>query len=89
MSTTLVLDKSGRLVLPKPIRDLMRLTAGSKLRVDVVGDKIELSQEVAQAKLVKRGKRRVVAGWKGFDAAKAVQEARKQHLDRLEFPFLQ
>jgi hypothetical protein len=32
-------------------------------------------------------KRRVVVGWEGFDAVKAVQEAREEHLDRLEAPF--
>ena len=32
----------------------------------------------------KRGKRRVVVGWKGFDAAKAVIAAREEYLERLE-----
>ncbi len=87
MNATLVLDKAGRLVLPKAIRERMHLHAGSKLRIEMVGDKIELSQEPADAQIVKRGKRRVVVGWEGFDATKAVQEAREEHLDRLEAPF--
>ena len=30
--------------------------------------------------------RRVIVGWDGFDAAKAVQEARGEYLDRLANP---
>lgn len=33
-----------------------------------------------------RGQRRVIVGWDGFDAAKAVQEARGEYLDRLANP---
>ena len=87
MYATLVLDKAGRLVLPKAIRERMHLHAGSKLRIEMVGDTLELSQEAADAQIVKCGKRRVVVGWEGFDATKAVQEAREEHLDRLEAPF--
>jgi hypothetical protein len=36
---------------------------------------------------VKRGKRRVIVGWEGFDAVKAVQAARDEQLDQLEAPF--
>jgi AbrB family looped-hinge helix DNA binding protein len=34
MDAKLTLDKAGRLVLPKPLRDDMRLTAGSELRLE-------------------------------------------------------
>jgi len=86
MSATLTLDKAGRLVLPKLIRERLHLRAGAKLRLEVVGDKLELTQEVAEVKIVKRGKRRVVVGWEGFDAAIAVREAREDYLDRLAAP---
>ena len=87
MSATLVMDKAGRVVLPKPIRDRMHLRTGSKLRVEIVGDKLELTQEVPEVKIVKRGKRRVIIGWAGFDAAKAVREMRADQADRLDAPF--
>ena len=89
MSAILVLDKAGRLVLPKAIRDRMHLCAGSKLRVEMVGDKLELTQEAAEVRIERRGKRRVVVGWEGFDAVRDVQEAREEHLDRLEAPVSQ
>ncbi len=88
MTATLVLDKAGRLVLPKPVRDLMHLRAGSKLRLEIVGDKLELTQEAAKVKIERRKDGlRVVVGWEGFDAAKAVREMRDDQVDRLDAPF--
>ena len=84
MTATLTLDKAGRLVLPKPVRDQLHLRAGSKLRLDLNGDEMKLTQEVPEVKIVKRGKRRVVVGWEGFDAAKAVREMREEQVARLE-----
>ncbi len=86
MSATITLDKAGRLVLPKPIRERLHLRAGAKLRLEVVGEKLELTQEATAVKIVKQGKRRVIVGWEGFDAAKAVSEAREEYLDRLAAP---
>jgi AbrB family looped-hinge helix DNA binding protein len=86
MSTTITLDKAGRIVLPKVIRDRLRLSPGAKLRAEVIGDKLELTQEVAEVRLAKRGKRRVVVGWEGFDAAKAVREMREDQVERLDAP---
>lgn len=87
MTVTVTLDKAGRLVLPKPVRDQLHLRAGSKLRLDVTGDRMELTQEVPEVKIEKRGKRRVVVGWEGFDAAKAVREMREDQVARLDAPF--
>ena len=84
MTATVTLDKAGRLVLPKPVRDQLHLRAGSKLRLDVIGDHMELTQEVPEVQIVRRGKRRVVVGWEGFDAAKAVREMREEQVARLE-----
>lgn len=86
MTATLTIDAAGRLVLPKTMRDKLHLRAGSKLRAEIVGDKIELEQETAEVKIVKRGKRRVVVGWEGFDAARAVREMREDQVERLNAP---
>lgn len=88
MTATLTLDKAGRLVLPKPIRDQLHLRAGSKLRLDVTGDRMELTQEVPEVKIVqKKDGLPVVVGWEGFDAAKAVREMREEQVARLDAPF--
>ena len=83
MSTTITIGKAGRLVVPKALRDRLHLREGSRLRVDVVEDKLELTREDDEVKIEKRGKRRVIVGWKGFDAAKAVNEMREEYMDRL------
>jgi AbrB family looped-hinge helix DNA binding protein len=87
MNATLVMDKAGRVVLPKPIREKMRLRPGARLRVEIVGEKLELTEEVPEVKIVRRGKRRVIVGWEGFDAAKAVREMREEQVARLDAPY--
>jgi AbrB family looped-hinge helix DNA binding protein len=83
MKAKLTVDKAGRVVIPKGIREKMHLREGSCLRMELVGDRLELSHEPDDVQLERRGKRRVIVGWEGFDAAQAVQEAREEHLDRL------
>jgi AbrB family looped-hinge helix DNA binding protein len=83
MKSTITLDKAGRVVIPKGIREKMHLRDGSRLRVELVGDRIELRQEADEVTIQRRGKRRVIVGWEGFDAGKSVMEAREEHLERL------
>ncbi|MGV3662680.1 MAG: AbrB/MazE/SpoVT family DNA-binding domain-containing protein [Prosthecobacter sp.] len=87
MTMTLTLDEAGRLALPQPVREKMHLRAGSKLRLDVMDDRMELTQEEPEARIEKRGKRRVVVGWEGYDAAQAVLEMRENQVARLDAPF--
>ena len=42
MTTTLTLDKAGRVVLPKPVRDEMQLRAGVSLELESSEDRIVL-----------------------------------------------
>lgn len=88
MSTTAVLDKSGRLVLPKPVRDQLHLRAGSKLRVEVVGDKLELTEEPVPAEFeIRDDGLPVIVGWQGFDAVEAVKLASENRSQQLDQPF--
>ena len=43
MNATISLDSSGRLVLPKPLREKMNLHTGSRLRAEIVADRLELT----------------------------------------------
>jgi AbrB family looped-hinge helix DNA binding protein len=42
MTTKLTLDKAGRVVLPKPLRDQLQLAPGDTLQVEADGDRITL-----------------------------------------------
>ncbi len=42
MTTTLTVDKAGRVVLPKPVRDEMQLRAGDSLELESSEDRIVL-----------------------------------------------
>lgn len=43
MSYTIQIDASGRLVLPKALRESLHLTGGANLRAEVVAGRIELT----------------------------------------------
>ena len=42
MNATLTLDKAGRIVLPKPVRDEMQLSAGDLLEIESSEERIVL-----------------------------------------------
>lgn len=80
MTATVTIDSAGRLVLPKAMRDKLHLRAGSKLTADIVADKIELKPEPDdEVRMVRKGKRWVLTGFKGpVDAGAAVKAAREE-----------
>ena len=87
MKATTTIDEAGRLVVPKGIRDQLKLRPGTKLRGALAGDTIEISEQPAEPR-ISRGKdgMRVIAGWEGFDAAEAVRDARERQIRQLEPP---
>ena len=78
MTSTVTIDRSGRIVLPKKIRDSLELMPGTTLRVDVIAERLEIIEAPKKTTLQKKGSRRVVVGWKGFDAAASVQNMRDE-----------
>jgi AbrB family looped-hinge helix DNA binding protein len=53
MATRLTLDKAGRIVLPKPLREELRLEAGDTLEVESSGEEITLRPSRGHAQLRK------------------------------------
>lgn len=45
-----ILDKAGRILIPIELRQKLRLKAGALFNVAIVGDKIELQQEVPKVR---------------------------------------
>lgn len=53
MKTTI--DRAGRLVVPKPIRDAAGIAPGAQLQIRVADGRIEIEPAPLEVKLVKRG----------------------------------
>ncbi|CAN5284607.1 hypothetical protein BH23VER1_BH23VER1_14730 [soil metagenome] len=86
MSVTIPMDKAGRLVLPKPIRERFGMGDGGRLEVTVVGDHLELSpvKDHADAKAIERdGLLILTTGGMAFDAVEAIAEDREERMDYL------
>lgn len=54
MNTTLTVDKAGRVVLPKPVRDEMQLRAGDSLELESSEDRIVLRPRRGESGLRKK-----------------------------------
>ena len=79
MTASIVVGDAGRVVLPKAMRERLHLRKGTKLKADVVGDKIELSPEPdADVRIERRGKRLVIVGGAPFDAVAAIKADREE-----------
>jgi AbrB family looped-hinge helix DNA binding protein len=59
---TIQIDKAGRVVLPKPLRDQFNLLPGDKLRLSVEGNGFRLEPTDAGGELVREGSVLVFTG---------------------------
>ena len=80
MTLSIVLDSAGRFVLPKAIRERLHLTAGAKMKLEVIANKIQLTPEPNETvRIVKKGGIMVLSGCcKNFDAVRAIKTARNE-----------
>lgn len=79
MQNAISMDKAGRLVLPKAVRERFNLSGGSKLQLVTVGDHIELTP-VGESSAIeleeKNGLLVIPPTGKLFDAAEAINAER-------------
>lgn len=54
MNTNLTIDKAGRIVLPKPVRDKLQIAPGDQLRMESDEDRIILRPTRGAAQLRKK-----------------------------------
>jgi AbrB family looped-hinge helix DNA binding protein len=77
---TLKIDRAGRVILPKPMRDRLGLHEGSALDVQETPEGVVLSPIDRRPSLVKRGSFWVHTGElpAGYDILKAIDEDREE-----------
>jgi AbrB family looped-hinge helix DNA binding protein len=54
MSTTVEIDKAGRIVIPKKMRDAMHLKSGTRLRIENSGERLVLEPDFPEPRLEMR-----------------------------------
>jgi len=52
MSTIIEIDKAGRIVVPKKLRDALHLTPGTRMKVERSGDKLVFEQDYPESHLI-------------------------------------
>lgn len=79
---TLTMDKAGRVILPKPLRDRLGLHAGSNLDVVETPEGIRLKPVEAEPSMVKEGETWVFTGKlpPGYDILRAVDDDREERI---------
>ena len=85
MTADLTIDSAGRIVLPSAVRRALNLSAGSRLRLDVVAQRIELTPapDTDAELLVVPGRRTVLRpNGKRSDAAALVRAERDTQAER-------
>jgi AbrB family looped-hinge helix DNA binding protein len=81
MNTTVTIDKAGRVVIPKEIRDELRLEAGDTLMLEFEGERVTLRPVRGGTPLQKERGVWVFHGGKGLsldEANQLVRDAREQ-----------
>jgi AbrB family looped-hinge helix DNA binding protein len=82
---TLKIDKAGRVILPKPVRDRLGLRAGSDLEIQETPDGVVLRPADRRPSLVRKGRFRVHAGElpPGYDILKAIDDDREDRMRKV------
>jgi len=82
---TLKMDKAGRVVLPKPVRDRLGLHHGSDLEVEETAEGLMLKPVESRPPMVKKQGLWVHTGKvpPGFDAVQAIRDEQEERMRKL------
>ena len=82
MNTTVILDKAGRVVIPKSLRDELRLEPGDTLELASAGERLTLSPKRSRSSLRKEHGVWVFRSGKKLSAAATDSVARRIRQER-------
>jgi AbrB family looped-hinge helix DNA binding protein len=79
---TLKIDKAGRVILPKPVRDRLGLCAGSDLEIQETPEGVVLKPADRRPSLIRKGSFLVHTGEipSGYDVLRAIDEDREERM---------
>ncbi len=82
---TLKIDKAGRVILPKPVRDRLGLHEGSDLEMEETPEGVMLKRVESRPSLVKKGGLLVFTGKvpPRFDAVEAIRDDREDRIRKI------
>jgi AbrB family looped-hinge helix DNA binding protein len=82
---TLKVDKAGRVILPKPVRDRLGLREGSDLELEETPEGLMLKPVETQASMIKKDGLWVHTGKvpPGFDVVQAIREDREDRIRKI------
>jgi AbrB family looped-hinge helix DNA binding protein len=85
MTAIVEIDKAGRIVIPKKMRDAMGLASGSRLRVECAGDRLVIEPPVEEARLEMRDGLLVLVGGGRRTVEDVNREIQEQRERRIQF----
>lgn len=82
---TLKIDKAGRVILPKSVRDRLGLRAGTELEMQETAEGIVLKPGVSRPSMIKKHGLWVHTGKvpPGFDIVQAIRDDREERIRKL------
>jgi len=83
MNAIVEIDKSGRIVVPKKLRDELHLTPGTRLRIERAGEQLVLEQEYPESHLEMRDGVLVIVGGPPItndDVVELINEQRERRM---------
>lgn len=85
MNTTVEIDKAGRIVIPKKMRDAMGLKPGTRLRIERSGDHLVMEPPVEETRLERRNGLLVMVGGGKRTVEDVNREIEEQRERRMRF----
>ena len=85
MNAIVAIDKAGRIVVPKKLRDDLHLVPGTRLRIERSGDRLVFEQASSEPQLIKKDGMWVVSGdpITEVDVSELIRQGYAERMERI------